>query len=104
MMAGNDGTAGPQSDIVDTTEAFLEHLRSHDGGADGENNPAVQPFHASAENAKVGFGGAADHGAVEHRMIGKNVVADARMDGDGDVAFKTLRENAVLLAKVNDLV
>ena len=104
MVPANHGTAGLQSQIIDTTEALLEDLRPHDRRADRENHAAIQFFDPAAEQPEIGAGGAAYCGAVEHGMIGNDVVADAGMNGQGDVPLKALREEAVLFARMRDFV
>ena len=84
-----DGAApGLEAQIIDAAQTFLEDLRAHDGGADGEHDAAIEALDGGGEFAEINFRGASDGGAVVHGMAGDDVVADAGMNGEGDAGAK----------------
>src|SRR5262249_35237231 len=92
-MSLHDGAALAEPQIINATEAFLEHLRRHDRRADGQHNPTVESIHCAPEKPEVHRGCAPDCRAIEHRMIGNDVVTDAGMGSEWNLAFECLRHN-----------
>ena len=88
--------------VVDAAQGFLEDLRPHDGRADREHDAALEVAERAAEELEVPLGRPADRRAVEDRMIGDDVVADARMDGQRDVVASGLGEDRGVLPAVLD--
>jgi hypothetical protein len=83
-VVADDGASGLKPQVVDAAEAFFEDLRGHDGGTDGEDDAAVEGFDGAGKRGEVMSRGASDGSAVEHGVVGDDVVADTGMDGEGD--------------------
>ncbi len=64
-----------------------------------KHDPAVQTLHRAAQDAEIHFRRPPDGRAVEHGMIGNDVVADARMNRQRHVQVETLRQHAGLLVR-----
>ena len=91
-----------EAEVVDATDALLEDLRGHDGRADAQDHATIELLHRAAEQRKVHARRAPDDAAVEPRMVRDDVVADARVDGEGDFVARGLREHAAVAVRVRD--
>jgi hypothetical protein len=83
LVITDDRAVGLKSEVVDAAEGLFEDLRTHDGGADAKHDAAVELIDCAGEPTEVGGGGAAEDGAIEHGMVGDDVVTDAGVDGEG---------------------
>src|ERR1051325_9522295 len=59
-VVADNRAARLETQVIDATQALFEHLRSHDGRADGENHAAIEIFDRRAEQAEIEPGSAAD--------------------------------------------
>lgn len=89
-----------EAEVVHATDAFLENLRAHDGAADGENDAVIETFNGAAEDLEIDGGGASDESAVEDGVVGNDIVADARVDGERDVMAESGGEDGGVLPAV----
>ena len=101
-MAADDVAALLEPEVIDAAQGLLEDLRAHDGRADREHDAAVEVPERAGEELEVPLRRPADRRAVEHRMVGDDVVADARMHGHRDAVAERLGEDRRVLPAVLD--
>src|SRR5262249_42180825 len=77
----------------DAAQGLLEDLRPHDGRADREHAAAVEALQRAAEELEVPLRRPPDRRAVEDRVVGDDVIADAGMDRQRDAVPEGLGED-----------